>query len=402
MSQSVSRPTRRAHVVGWLMASCATASAQDALLFEPVAGGFDRVTSLASAPSLPHCVFVTEQSGRVRVIENGLLRAQPVLDITDRVRSSGFEQGLTGLALPPAFPAQPYLYAHYIRADQASVVARFGLLPGPVLAADPASESEILTLAQPAPIHNCNTLAFGPDSYLYVGCGDGGPGTHPVNDPRSTANLYGKILRLDVNNVPAGQHYGIPADNPFVGVAGAAPEIWLRGLRNPYKFGFDPLTGDFWLGDVGQETHEEIDFVAAGDRSARDFGWNTTEGYACFPLSTPSCDQSGITPPLWEYVHANGRCAVVGGVRAHGTGLPGIDGAYVYADFCSGELFSAHEADGAWTRETAATLPAQITVVAQTAAAELWVGTYGIGDAAVYRVVAVDAIFSDGFEATGT
>lgn len=389
--------SRHACAVCWLVVASAPVAAQESLLFEPVASGLDRVTTLASVPSLPQSVFLAEQAGRVRVIEHGLLRAQPVLDITDRVLSTGFEQGLTGLALPPAFPAQPYLYVHYIRADQASVVARFGLLPGPVLAADPASESEVLTLAQPAPIHNCNTLAFGPDSYLYVGCGDGGPGTHPVNDPRSIANLYGKILRLDVNNVPAGLHYAIPADNPFVGVAGAAPEIWLRGLRNPYRFAFDPLTGDFWLGDVGQETHEEIDFVAAGDRSAHDFGWNTMEGLACFPLSTPTCDASGITLPLWDYVHTGGRCAVVGGVRAYGTGLPGIDGAYVYADFCSGELLRAREADGAWTRETAATLPAQITVVAQVAS-ELWVGTYGIGDAAVYRVVAVDAIFADEFE----
>lgn len=384
----------------WLvtLALCSPVAALDQVHFEEVAAGFDRVTALASVPALPEAVFVTEQIGRVRLIEQGALRGEPVLDISDRVRSTGFEQGLTGLALPPAFPAQPYLYVHYIDADQASVIARFELLPGPLFAADPDSEFPLLVLPQPSPIHNCNTLVFGPDSFLYIGCGDGGPGTNPINDPQSSANLYGKILRLDVNNVMPGQPYAIPADNPFTGVAGAAPEVWLRGLRNPYKFSFDPLTGDLWLGDVGQETYEEIDFVPGGDRSARDFGWNTTEGYVCFPLSTPSCDQSGLSPPLWEYVHTGGRCAVVGGVRLRGTDLPGLDDGYVYADFCSGELFSASEDGPGWTNRVAATLDASITVVAQTAARELWIGTYGLGDAAVYRVIAGDAIFANGFE----
>lgn len=380
------------------LAFTAPAASADQLHFELVAGGLDRVTAIASAPALPQSVLIAEQPGRVRLIEQGNLRSLPVLDITDRVRSIDYEQGLTGLALPPAFPARPYLYLHYIRADMASVVARFSLLPGPVLAADPASERVLLTVAQPAPIHNCNHLVFGPDSFLYIGCGDGGPGSYPVNNPQALSQWYGKILRVDVNNVPPHLPYAIPADNPYVGVPGAAPEIWLRGLRNPWKFSFDPLTGDLWIGDVGQSTQEEVDFVPAGTTGGANFGWNTVEGMNCFPPSQPTCDLTGLTPPLFTYTHSNGRCAVTGGVRLRGVSLPGLSDAYVYADYCSGELIAAHATEANWISTVTAELDAPITVVAQTAASELWIGTYGIGDAAVYRVAANDTIFVDGYD----
>ena len=306
-----------------LACAVAPASAADLIEFQPVATGLDRLTTIVATPQYPDTVFVAEQPGRVRLVEHGVLRALPFLDITDRTRSTGFEQGLTGFALAPAFPANPYVYVHYIRLDQASRVARFRLLPGPLLAADPASEYELLTLPQPHPTHNCNEVRFGPDGYLYIGCGDGGPPFTPVHDPQALSILYGKLLRIDVNNVPSGQAYGIPADNPFVGMAGARPEIWALGLRNPYRFSFDSLSGDLWLGDVGQSLWEEVNRVPAGTPFGINFGWNRMEGSHCYP--DPGCDTAGLWQPLIEYDHNTG-CAVIGGLRLRNSALIPLQG----------------------------------------------------------------------------
>lgn len=374
----------------------AGAVADDLLEFAPVATGLDRLTAIVSTPQYPGTVWVGEQPGRVRLVENGVLRVAPFLDITDRTLSTGFEQGLTGFALPPAFPANPYVYVHYIRLDGASRVARFRLLPGPTLAADPASEVELLTLAQPHPTHNCNDVRFGPDGYLYVGCGDGGPPFTPVFDPQSLAVRYGKILRIDINNVPVGQPYGIPADNPFVGTPGALPEIWALGLRNPYRFSFDALTGDLWIGDVGQSTWEEVNRVPAGTPFGVNFGWNRMEGTHCYPNA--GCDTTGLLLPVLEYSHDEG-CAVIGGLRVRNGAYPQLEGRYVYADFCSGAVYAAHSADElVWERDVVGHLPRMPTGFGATPSGELWIGSYGIGDAVLYRVTIGDTIFADGYE----
>lgn len=362
--------------------------------FTPVATGLDRLTTIVSTPFYPDTLFVAEQPGRVRLVENGVLRALPFLDITDRTRSSGFEQGLTGFALAPAFPANPYVYVHYIRLDDASRIARFQLLPGPLLAADPASEIELLTLSQPHPTHNCNEVRFGPDGYLYIGCGDGGPPFTPVHDPQSLAELHGKILRIDVNNIPVGQPYGIPADNPFVGTPGARAEIWASGLRNPYRFSFDALNGDLWLGDVGQSLWEEINRVPAGTPSGVNFGWNRMEGTHCYP--DPGCDISGLWQPVIEYDH-NAGCAVVGGLRLRNAFAANLESRYVYADFCSNTVYTADSADGlTWTSTALGQSPKPPTGFGVDAHGRLYLGTYGIGTATLYRVTLADSIFADG------
>ena len=368
-------------------------AAADLIDFQPVATGLDRLTTIVSTPLYPDNVWIAEQVGRVRLVENGTLRAAPFLDLTDRTLSTGFEQGLTGFALSPAFPANPYVYAHYIRLDGASRVSRFHLLPGPVLAADPASETELLTLSQPHPTHNCNEVRFGPDGYLYIGCGDGGPPFTPVHDPQSLAERYGKILRIDVNNIPVGQPYGIPADNPFVGTPGALPEIWALGLRNPYRFSFDALTGDLWIGDVGQSTYEEVSFVPAGTRFGVNFGWNRMEGTHCYP--NPGCDMTGLTLPVIEYDHNEG-CAVIGGPRVRNGEYSQLEGRYVFADFCTGAIYAARPDDG-WQRVVVGHLPRMPTGFGMTPDGQLLIGSYGIGDAVLYRVTIVDALFADGF-----
>jgi glucose/arabinose dehydrogenase len=374
----------------------ATAAQADLVTFEPVATDLDRLTALVSTPFYPNTLFIAEQPGRLRLVEYGTLRATPFLDITDRTRSTGFEQGLTGFALPPTFPASPYVYVHYIRLDSASRIARFRLLPGPLLAADPASETELLTLEQPHPTHNCNEVRFGPDGYLYIGCGDGGPPFTPVHDPQSLAELYGKILRIDVNNVPIGQPYGIPADNPFVGVVGARAEIWALGLRNPYRFSFDAANGDLWLGDVGQSLYEEVDHVPAGTPSGVNFGWNRMEGTHCYP--NPGCDTTGLWQPVVEYDH-NVGCAVVGGVRMRNAFYANLEGRYIYTDFCNSLVYAADSSDGlVWTSSVLGQVPKPPTGFGVGADGQLYVGTYGVGDAALYRVTLIDSIFDDAFE----
>lgn len=376
-------------------AAAATTAQADLITFEPVATDLDRLTTIVSSPFYPDTLWIAEQPGRVRLVENGVLRTVPFLDITDRTRSTGFEQGLTGFALSPAFPANPYVYVHYIRLDQASRIARFRLLPGPLLAADPASETELLTLSQPHPTHNCNEVRFGPDGYLYIGCGDGGPPFTPVHDPQSLEELYGKILRIDVNNVPVGQPYGIPADNPFVGVVGARPEIWALGLRNPYRFSFDAANGDLWLGDVGQSLWEEVDLVPAGTASGVNFGWNRMEGTHCYP--DPGCDMTGLWQPVIEYDHNQG-CAVVGGLRLRNAVYANLEGRYVYADFCNGNVYAADSGDGlVWTSAALGHSPKPPTGFGVSANGQLYMGTYGVGDAVLYRLALVDAIFGDEF-----
>ncbi|HSX59900.1 MAG TPA: PQQ-dependent sugar dehydrogenase [Tahibacter sp.] len=382
--------------IGLGMVVLAAGARADLVTFEPVAANLDRLTTIVSTPFFPGDLFVAEQPGRVRLVENGVLRAAPFLDITDRTKSSGFEQGLTGFALPPAFPANPHVYVHYIRLDDASRVARFRLLPGPLLAADPASETELLTLSQPHPTHNCNEVRFGPDGYLYIGCGDGGPPFTPVHDPQSLAELYGKVLRIDVNNVPVGQPYGIPADNPFVGTVGARPEIWALGLRNPYRFSFDALNGDFWLGDVGQSLYEEVDHVPSGTSSGVNFGWNRMEGTHCYP--NPGCDTTGLWQPVIEYDH-NAGCAVVGGLRMRHAFYANLEGRYVYADFCSNTVYAAGSSDElAWTSTALGQSPKPPTGFGAGTDGSLYMGTYGIGTATLYRIALVDAIFADDFE----
>lgn len=368
--------------------------AADIIQFEPVVGGLDRLTSIVATPNYPDTVWVAEQAGRVRLVENDVLRVAPFLDITDRTLSSGFEQGLTGFALAPAFPANPYVYVHYIRFDQASQISRFRLLPGPLLAAGAASELGLLTLPQGHPTHNCNEVRFGPDGFLYIGCGDGGPPFTPLHDPQSLAELYGKILRIDVNNVPIGQPYGIPADNPFVNTPGARAEIWALGLRNPYRFSFDTLNGDLWLADVGQSAWEEVDLVPAGTPFGVNFGWNRMEGAHCYP--DEGCDTSGLWLPLLEFSHSVG-CAVIGGLRLRNTQLIALQGRYIYADLCTGRVFGAQTSDEIqWSSALLGTAPRQPTGFGQTADGQLWMGSYGVGDAVLYRVVLVDTIFRDG------
>ena len=281
--------------------------------------------------------FVVEQPGRIRIVDRSGLVARPFLDISAEIASGG-EQGLLGLAFHPGFATDPRLYVDYTDLNGNTVVSEFRTDATDPNLADPGSERPLLHVTQPYPNHNGGAVVFGPDGMLYIAMGDGGSGGDPDGNGQRTDTLLAKILRIDVDGGTAGGEpaYGIPADNPFVGVADAEPEIWLTGLRNPWRMRFDPATGDLWIGDVGQGDWEEIDVARAGV-GGLNFGWNRVEGFHCYEPSR-GCAQTGLTPPLAVYGHDMG-CAVIGGVVVRESGQPTLDGRYVFSDSCSSRFW---------------------------------------------------------------
>jgi len=318
-------------------ASASDAPAGEAIALEVVTAGLASPVDVTTAGDGSGRIFVVEQGGTVRVVANGALDPAPLLDISDRLTSGG-EQGLLGLAFHPDYPTDPRLFVDYTNKAGATVIASFKVDPATPGRADPGTELILLTIDQPYPNHNGGALAFGRDGMLYIGMGDGGSGGDPQGNGQRLDTLLGKILRIDVGDADAtaSAPYAIPTTNPFVATAGALPEIWLRGLRNPWRMRFDDATGDLWIGDVGQGDWEEIDVIRAGT-GGQDLGWNIMEGTHCF--GTLTCDQSGLTPPVSEYGHGPG-CSVVGGVVARSDVVPAIHDRYLFADYCSGDVWT--------------------------------------------------------------
>ncbi len=288
-------------------------------------------------------LFVLEQHGRIRVYQQDQLEAQPYLDISGRVGSNGSERGLLGLAFHPRFAENGYFYINYTDLNGNTVISRFTADPAQNTA-DPASEHVLLRVDQPYPNHNGGGLAFGPDGFLYLGLGDGGSGGDPHGNGQSVDTLLGKLLRIDVDNADP---YGIPADNPFAG-GGGRPEIWAYGLRNPWRFSFDRQTSDLYIGDVGQNKWEEIDFLPAGSPGGANFGWNILEG--THEYSGSSSGGAQLTAPVAEYSHSDG-CSVTGGVVYRGQALPAWQGVYLYGDYCSGMIWGLAQIGGAWQNQ---------------------------------------------------
>ncbi len=288
-------------------------------------------------------LFVIEQQGIVQVFENSMnVSASPVfLDISDRVNDSGNEEGLLGLAFNPDYAANGFFYVNYTASNpDRTVIARYSVKPDDGTAALKDSEFIILEVSQPFPNHNGGQLAFGPDGYLYIGLGDGGFAGDPFGIGQNPGTVLGAMLRIDVDSQSPDGNYGIPPDNPFAGnSAGFKEEIYAYGLRNPWRFSFDSVTGNLWVADVGQDTIEEIDIVESGGN----YGWNIIEGSSCF--NPPSgCSITGLKKPVWEYDHSLGA-SVTGGYVYRGTLVPELKGRYIYTDFVSGRIWSL-EYDG--------------------------------------------------------
>jgi glucose/arabinose dehydrogenase len=302
-----------------------------------VVDGLTAPTDVADPGDGSHRRFVVEQAGRIRVLAGAQLIAKPFLDISAEVKSGG-EQGLLGLAFHPDFSTDPRFFVDYTDVDGNTVVSEFKVDGADPDVADTGSERPLLHIDQPFANHNGGGVVFGPDGMLYIATGDGGSEGDPQGNGQRTDTLLAKILRIDVDHRDAasGPAYGIPGNNPFVDTAGASPEIWLTGLRNPWRIRFDLATGDLWIGDVGQSAWEEIDVARAGV-AGLNFGWNRMEGFHCYQPAR-GCDQTGLTLPVAEYGHDKG-CAVIGGVVVRDSGQPELDGRYVFSDSCSVNLW---------------------------------------------------------------
>lgn len=313
---------------------------------QPITSGLSGPLYLTAPPGDLSRLFIVEQIGRIRIVKDGTLLAAPFLDISAQVLAAG-EQGLLGLAFEPDYASTGRFVVHYNDLLGDTRLSVFLVSADPDIA-DAASEQVILTADQPYPNHKGGQVVFGPDGFLYLGLGDGGSANDPEGRGQSLSELLGSILRVDVQ---PGAPYTIPADNPFVGQAGALPEIWSYGLRNPWRFSFDRATGDLYIADVGQNQLEEVDVAPANSGSGRgaNFGWSLMEGSQC--LGGGQCNQAGLTLPTYEYNHNQG-CSIIGGYVYRGAAIPNIQGEYFYGDFCQGWVRSFRYVSGAAIEET--------------------------------------------------
>jgi glucose/arabinose dehydrogenase len=334
-----------------------------------VAGGLESPVGLTTRADDDR-LYVIEQGGRVRIIENGEPVDEPVLEVAV---SNGNEQGLLGLAFSPDGSR---LYVDYTDPNGDTHVDEY-TMNGDV--ADSQSRRELLFVEDPYPNHNGGHVTFGPDGMLYITLGDGGAAGDPEQRAQNLGVLFGKIMRIDPT--PSGDApYSIPADNPFVGQSGARPEIWMYGLRNPWRFSFDRETDDVWIGDVGQNLWEEIDFAAVGTAAGSDWGWDLREGTHEFEGPPPASARE----PIFELSHNDGNCSVTGGYVYRGDAIPALRGAYVFADYCRGELIALVQQDGALADQALlGPRSGEVTSFGEDASGELYVLTRS---GAIYRI----------------
>lgn len=319
-----------------------------------------------TAPEGDPRLFIVEQAGKIRIVKNGALLPQPFLDIHERVRSGG-EQGLLSVAFHPQYKTNGYLYVNYTDKKGDTHVERYSVSKNPDVAL-PNSAKLLLKIDQPFANHNGGHIQFGPDGMLYIGMGDGGAGGDPYGNGQNRDTLLGDLLRIDVDH---GDPYAIPKDNPFVGQSGMRPEIWAWGLRNPWRFAFDPEEKLIYIADVGQDQWEEVD-VAPMNQAGLNYGWNIMEGNHCF--LRPRCRTMGFVIPALEYGHPDG-CSITGGYVYRGHSIPSIAGHYFYGDYCLGWIRSFRYENGIVTQQRKWQLGVQSNIMSfgQDASRELYV-----------------------------
>jgi glucose/arabinose dehydrogenase len=301
-----------------------------AIALTEIAAGINAPINIAFTPD--GWMLVNDRNGLVIAVDPATGDSSVAADLTDRVTGGG-EQGLLGLVLHPGWPDEPRAFIHYTNRSGDSVFSELaGSQPEgapPVL--DAGSERVLLSVDDPYPNHNGGQLAFGPDGYLYIGLGDGGDGGDPHGHGQNAATLLGSILRIGVDGDP----YAVPEDNPFADGEGGAPEVFLYGLRNPWRFSFDHETGLLWIADVGQNAYEEIDRVDPAADAGANLGWNLMEASHCF---VAGCSPEGLVQPVTEYGRDAG-CSVTGGYVYRGAAIEGLEGWYLFSDYCSGLIF---------------------------------------------------------------
>jgi hypothetical protein len=326
-------------------------------------------------------LFVVEQPGRIRIISGTQVLAAPFLDVSALVTFYAWgEEGLLGLAFHPDYAANGAFYIYYTDTGGDLQLSRYTRSASDPNLADPASRFDILKIPHPDHgNHNGGQLAFGPGGYLYLGPGDGGSAGDPPNNAQNRGVLLGKLLRIDVN-APAPTPYVIPTTNPFVGDPAARGEIWSWGLRNPWRFSFDRMTGDLYIGDVGQADWEEIDVEPAGSPGGVNYGWRLWEGRHCYNPPANCTPTPGATPfypwatPVAEYWSNDGECTVIGGAVYRGARYPTLLGTYFFGDFCSGRIWGLWPGGpGGWTVAALLDTERNITSFGEDAAGELYV-----------------------------
>jgi glucose/arabinose dehydrogenase len=349
-----------------------------AIALEPFLDLAAEITYLTHAGDGSGRLFVVEKKGRVRIIdEEGILLDPPFLDIAEVVDASSSEQGLLSIAFPPDFTASGEFYVNYTAraSDGGTVIARYRVADGDPNRADPGTAQVVLAFDQPAPNHNGGQIQFGPDGYLYVGTGDGGAAADPWDNAENLNVFLGKMLRLDVRGQST---YAIPPDNPWAG-----RPVWAYGLRNPWRFSFDRLSGDLYIADVGQGDWEEVNFTPAGTAGGLHFGWDTMEGRHCFE-PRQGCETAGKVMPVVEYGHDLG-CSITGGYVYRGQRFPALNGVYLFGDYCSGLIWGLWREGGAWQERMLLASDANIASFGEDERGEIYVLDL---DGQIYRLLA--------------
>ena len=346
------------------------------IALQHIADGFDRPLHITHAGDGSGRLFVVEKVGRIRIVRDGQVLPEPFLDITDRVGSRANEQGLLSVAFHPRYRENGWLFVNYTdNNDGDTVVSRFEATGD---RADPVSEQVVLTIGQPFSNHNGGLIVFGPDGLLYIGMGDGGSAGDPLGAGQDRSTLLGKILRINVEDLP----YTIPPDNPWADGVDGRQENWVIGVRNPWRFSFDRATGDLFIADVGQNRLEEVHLLRAGRIAGANLGWNVMEGDECFRRN--DCNRDAFNLPIDVYPHSLG-CSVTGGHVYRGAAFPALQGVYVFGDFCSGRIWGLRPSGAEWERVELLQSGLQIASFGEDEAGELYVAGYNNG--VLYRIV---------------
>jgi len=358
-------------------------------IFQP-AGTFTRPV-LTTAPVGDRRLFVVEQGGLIKIVDQGSVVAAPFLDLRSDaggpVNDTENEQGLLGLAFHPDWATNRLFYVFYTNAAEDEVLAEYHATT--IWDGDEASARIVLTIDDFEWNHNGGQIEFGPDGFLYLSVGDGGSGNDPQNNGQDLTDLLGKMLRIDVDTRTGSKQYGIPASNPYASSADGAgdprPEVWSYGLRNPFRFGFDSATGDLYIGDVGQDAREEFNFQPAASTGGENYGWKVMEGAICRP-GGGACTTTGVLP-VHDYVNggAGTWCSAIGGNVYRGSCFPGLVGKYFYSDYCVRQLWTwTAGAPGDHAQATPA-LPSGVTSIHADALGELYVTVF---DGSIRHIIA--------------
>jgi glucose/arabinose dehydrogenase len=347
-----------------------------------VATGFTNPLDIQQPPGDSSRLFVVEQAGRIKIIQNGTVLGTPYLDVSSEVVSGG-EEGLLGLAFHPNFSSNGCFYVNYTSTKNGTLqtfISEFRAANASANTVNTASEQNLFIVDQPEANHNGGGLAFGTDGFLYIGLGDGGGGGDqhgPIGNAQDLTTRLGKMLRISVT---CNGTFTVPSDNPFVANATAAKEIWLYGLRNPFRFSFDKNTGNLWIGDVGQGSFEEVDMVTPAQKGSN-IGWRCKEGTHPFDLSTSNCQTQTFLDPIFDYDHSQGDDTVIGGFVYHGTNMAALSGNFVFGDFISGRIWAlAQNSQGQWVRTILVNSGADnLAGFGQDPAGELYVAQYATG-----------------------